>query len=352
VPNWRPALLGDVLRLKRGYDLPKAARKPGTIPIVSSSGVTDTHSESRVKGPGVVTGRYGTIGEVFYVPEDFWPLNTALYVEDFKGNDPRFISYFLRSINFQAYSDKAAVPGVNRNHLHTAQVRFPFSLREQQAIAGVLAALDDKIELNRRMSETLESLSRSLFQAWLVNTQEEDNPRAPTWAQKPLDKIADFLNGAACQRFPPTGYDASLPVVKIRELRQGITPQSDRVAASIPKKWHIQDGDVLFSWSGTLLARVWTGGEAALNQHLFKVTSEDFPKWFYLHWVLHHLDRFQDIAADKATTMGHIRRHHLSEASCLIPDSDSLEEMDRVMKPLLDWCSTAAGHSNGIVMLS
>ena len=118
--DWREASLGEVIELKRGYDLPQRSRITGSVPLVSSSGVTDYHIEAKVKGPGVVTGRYGTLGEVFFVPSDFWPLNTTLYVRNFRGNDPRFISYFLRGIDFSAFSDKAAVPGLNRNHLHQA----------------------------------------------------------------------------------------------------------------------------------------------------------------------------------------------------------------------------------------
>ncbi len=167
--EWKDCSLGDVIELKRGYDLPQKERLPGDVPLVSSSGVTDSHAKAMVKGPGVVTGRYGTLGQVFYVEQDFWPLNTTLYVRDFKGNDPRFISYFLRDIDFLAYSDKAAVPGLNRNHLHQAKIRFPTNLTEQRAIAHILGALDSKIELNRRTSETLEAMARALFKGWFVD---------------------------------------------------------------------------------------------------------------------------------------------------------------------------------------
>ena len=167
--GWRQARLGEVLTLQRGYDLPQRQRIPGSVPLVSSPGITDYHAVSKVKGPGVVTGRYGTLGEVFFVPDDFWPLNTTLYVSDFKGNDPRFISYFLRAIDFLAYSDKAAVPGVNRNHLHEAEVLYPTAISEQRAIAHILGTLDDKIELNRRMNQTLEEMARAIFQDWFVD---------------------------------------------------------------------------------------------------------------------------------------------------------------------------------------
>lgn len=166
--EWKDLSLGEVIELKRGYDLPKDKRMPGSVPIVSSSGVSDFHSETMVKGPGVVTGRYGTIGEVFYVDEDYWPLNTTLYVRDFKGNDPRFISYLLKTLDFQAYSDKGAVPGLNRNHLHLAKVRLP-GKTVQKSIARVLSSLDSKIDLNCRINQTLEAMAQAIFKSWFVD---------------------------------------------------------------------------------------------------------------------------------------------------------------------------------------
>ena len=167
--EWIETQLGDVITLKRGYDLPQRERLAGPVPVVSSSGITDHHSDSKVSGPGVVTGRYGTLGQVFYIPNDFWPLNTALYVRDFKGNDPRFINYLLQSLNFSNYSDKAAVPGLNRNHLHEEAVRVPRSVATQRAIAHILGTLDDKIDLNSRLNATLEAMARALFKSWFVD---------------------------------------------------------------------------------------------------------------------------------------------------------------------------------------
>ncbi|MCZ9766009.1 restriction endonuclease subunit S [Pseudomonas aeruginosa] len=157
-----------MLRLQFNNRVALSSCNRRVIPIVSSSGISDFHSEAMVKGPGVVTGRYGTIGEVFYIDGDFWPLNTTLYVCDFKGSDPRFISYFLRTLDFQAYSDKGAVPGVNRNHLHTAKVRIP-ALPVQKAIARILDALDSKIDLNHRINQTLEAMAQAIFKSWFID---------------------------------------------------------------------------------------------------------------------------------------------------------------------------------------
>ena len=179
--KWRDTELGEIITLQRGFDLPQQNRHPGKIPIVSSSGISDFHAESRVKGPGVVTGRYGTIGQVFFIKEDFWPLNTTLWVKDFKGNDPLFVSYFLRTIDFLSCSDKSSVPGVNRNDLHRIPARIP-PLPEQKRIAHILGTLDDKIEMNRRMNETLEAMARALFKSWFVDF---DPVRAKAARQKP-----------------------------------------------------------------------------------------------------------------------------------------------------------------------
>ncbi|HET7259177.1 MAG TPA: restriction endonuclease subunit S [Candidatus Acidoferrum sp.] len=166
--NWTDKPLGDVITLQRGFDLPIQDRKTGNVPIVSSSGVTGTHSQIGVRAPGVVTGRYGTIGQVFYIEKDFWPLNTTLYVKDFKGNDPRFISYLLQTIDYLSCSDKSSVPGVNRNDLHQIMVAVP-EVSEQRMIAGVLKTLDAKIDLNRAMNETLEAMARAIFKSWFVD---------------------------------------------------------------------------------------------------------------------------------------------------------------------------------------
>lgn len=166
--EWQTGKLGEFVELKRGYDLPQAKRQPGDVPLVSSSGVTDRHSAAMVKGPGVVTGRYGTIGQVFYVYEDFWPLNTTLYVRDFKGNDRKFIHYFLKTLNFHAFSDKAAVPGLNRNHLHEAVVSIP-PVSAQREIAAFLGAFDDRINLLRETNQTLEAIAQALFKSWFVD---------------------------------------------------------------------------------------------------------------------------------------------------------------------------------------
>ncbi len=160
--GWRTSRLGDVLELKRGYDLPSVQRRPGEVPIVSSSGPCGTHNEAKAHAPGIVTGRYGTIGEVFFVREDFWPLNTALYVRDFKGTNALYAYYLLQSVEFGKFSDKAAVPGINRNHLH--EERLVTALPAVQGRFGKLAGtwLDRKAN-SERQAKTLAEIRDTLL---------------------------------------------------------------------------------------------------------------------------------------------------------------------------------------------
>ena len=160
--GWQLGRLADLCNLKRGHDLPTSTRTAGPIPVISSSGISGTHSETNVLGPGVVTGRYGTIGKVFYIETDYWPLNTTLFVDDFKGNSPRFIFHVLGAVNFQNYTDKAAVPGVNRNHLHEEPTILP-PMELRQAFAHTVSPLWLQHAANERETRTLATLRDTLL---------------------------------------------------------------------------------------------------------------------------------------------------------------------------------------------
>ncbi|NBB75220.1 MAG: restriction endonuclease subunit S [Bacteroidetes bacterium] len=343
--TWSDKKLGDFITLKRGYDLTKSDRRDGDVPVISSSGLSGYHDEAKVSGPGVITGRYGSIGEVHYVDEDYWPHNTTLYIEDFQGNHERFAYYFLINLNLEHYNSASSVPGLNRNHLHEISVRVP-DVATQRRIADILEALDDKIVLNRQMNETLEAMAQTLYRHWFVDfgpfqdqpfVDSELGPIPEGWRVEALDDIADFLNGTAWSRYKPESDDEqTLSVIKIRELRNGFDEKSDEVGKErLPDKYIIRDGDIIFSWSGSLLLRIWSDGTGALNQHLFKVSSERYPKWFYYLAVRHYVEYFRRIAESKATTMGHIKRSHLSEAQVAIPPEDVFERIDGTLSPIM-----------------
>ncbi len=157
------------------------------------------------------------------------------------------------------------------------------------------------------------------------------------WQESSLLGIADYLNGLAMQKYRPKDNEQGLPVLKIKELRQGFCDSNSELCSpSIKPEYIVHDGDVIFSWSGSLLVDLWCGGTCGLNQHLFKVTSSSYDKWFYYAWTNHHLQRFVAIATDKATTMGHIKREELAKSEVLIPSKSDYERIGGLLAPLYD----------------
>ena len=347
------------------------------VRFAGASRINQTALERIRKGKGrpgdVLFSHKGTVGKLALVPPDApefvcSPQTTFWRSLDPRRLDRRFLFYFMQSPEFRRQwqvrkGETDMADYVSLTAQRTLRVALP-SMAEQQALAEIFASLDEKIQSNQRVNRTLEEMAACLFKSWFVDfdpvLQRADGRRPfgldeattklfPTtfiesdegqilsgWTVRPLDGIAHFQNGLALQRHRPDPGAERLPVVKITQLRAG-RPEGDEWASTgIDPSCKLADGDVVFSWSGTLIVRVWCGGVAALNQHLFKVTSDDYPKWFYLHWLLHHLPSFQAIASDKATTMGHIRRHHLSEASCTLPTSSVMEAADRLQSAWLE----------------
>ena len=287
------------------------------------------------------------------------------------GDSPVYVYYDLsaRKAEIRGAASGSAQPILNKSAFGRFGIELP-PPDEQRAVAHILGTLDDKIELNRRMNETLEAIARAIFKSWfvdfdpvrakasgeppdsicrrlgltpdllalfpdrLVDSELGEIPEG--WEVKSLDGIADYLNGLALQKFPPENDSEWLPVIKISQLKKGDSIGADRASHKLKREYIVDDGDVLFSWSGSLEVDIWCGGRGALNQHLFKVTSANYPKWFYFFWTKHHLPHFQAIAAGKAVTMGHIQRKHLTEALCAVPQKPILERLDSIMAPLLD----------------
>ena len=160
--------LGDLINFKRGYDLPESQRLPGPYPVISSASISGYHNEYKVEGEGVVTGRYGTLGEMHFVDGKYWPHNTALYVTTFKGNNPKYVYYLLSCLGRIRTSDKSAVPGVNRNELHEMAIPVIEDKAQQKKIAAVLSALDAKIDCNNRINAELEAMAKTLYDYWFV----------------------------------------------------------------------------------------------------------------------------------------------------------------------------------------
>lgn len=332
LPNtgWREVPLQELVELQRGHDLTVANIAKGIYPVAGSNGVIGYHDHFTTIGPGLTLGRSGnSIGVCHYYAGNFWAHNTTLYSKRFGDAWPRFVFYLLKTLDFSGFDSGSAVPSLNRNHIHGLAVSAP-GVEEQKTISDVLTCLDEKTDLLDRQNKTLESMSEVLFRQWFLERPSD------VWAERSLSGIATFLNGLACQKYPPANEVDRLPVLKIRELSGGITDSCDWATSQVKPEFIVEAGDVIFAWSASLMVKVWDGERCVLNQHLFKVTSDEFPKWFYLRWCKHHLAEFIAISASHATTMGHIKRGDLDEAKVLVPPPEELETMTQQMAPLLD----------------
>lgn len=377
----------------------------------------ETHSKfkrSQIKVDDILFSMAGAfLGKNAVVKEYLIPANTNQALAIIRINcslaDANFISLCLRNPKMISYvnsmSAQSAQPNINFQEIRSLPINLP-PLPIQKAIAKILGDLDAKIELNRKMNESLGAMAQALFQSWFVdfdpvldnflaknagNVEALPEPlrkkgklrlaarlgatvgaksfspiltpeRKPTpeairklfpdsfvfndvlekwvplgWGVKSLDRIANYQNGLALQKFRPKNEnDDFLPVLKISHLKQGQTDGKEKSRIDIKKECIVENGDVIFSWSASLLVDLWCGGKCALNQHLFKVTSGNYPKWFYYLYTKHHLDEFIRIAKDKAVTMGHIKREHLRDANCLIMTDELMNSFNSIFKDLIE----------------
>ena len=350
----------------------------GRVLFDSAQRIND-HALARIRkgvgqGGDVLFSHKGTVGKLALVPLDAPPFvcspqTTFWRTLDEERLDRRYLYCFMRSSAFtdqwMARSNETDMAAyVSLTAQRQLNVALP-EIDEQRAIAGVLGALDDKIEQNRRTARALERLARAIFRAWFVDFEpvkakaagatsfpsmpqsafdalptrfvdSEIGPVPEAWELKPITTIATFLNGLALQKYPPRGDGEDLRVIKIAQLRKGSAEGAAWANSDVPDQYVIGDRDLLFSWSGTLEAAFWFGGKGALNQHLFKVTSSHFPSWLCFLWIRQHLPWFRAIAASKATTMGHIKRGHLQETPVVVSPNEILHEANEVIGPIYD----------------
>ena len=309
------------------------------------------YSRTKLVGGELVISVVGTIGKTAIVPKEFAGCNLVRATAMIDILDPLmslWVKYYIDSPKAQHYIKENLNTTVQPTLNVKSLVEMPiplFSMEEMECIVKILKSLDDKIEVNRRINDNLEQQAQALFKSWFVDFEPfRDQPFMESelgmiperWRVDSLSSIADYINGLAMQKYRPIEGEVGLPVLKIKELGQGNTDDSSELCSPslIGEKYIIDDGDIIFSWSGTLMVKVWCGGKCGLNQHLFVVEPKDYPHWFAYQWTKYHLDNFIHIAKDKAVTMGHIKRGELDKAKVVVPDGTSMATIDSMMKPL------------------
>ena len=272
--------------------------------------------------------------------------------------DSHFLFYALFRDDFFIHAMKGSkgtkMPRGDKSQIMEFKIPV-FDPKTQQSIAAVLSALDKKIALNKQINARLEQMAKTLYDYWFVQFDFPDASGKPYkssggemvfdetlkrkipkgWEVKSLWKIAKYFNGLALQKYRPENeLDDFLPVIKIREMNEGVSSNTERAKTNIPKEAIIDDGDILFSWSATLEIKIWSQGKGALNQHIFKVTSSEYPKYFFYFELLNYLKHFKMIADLRKTTMGHITQDHLKQAYICIPSQPLLEKLEKIVTPI------------------
>ncbi len=350
--EWKEVKLGEVIDLIGG-GTPKTSNASfwnGNIPWLSvvdfntgkkyvhyaeknitEEGLSKSSTKLLQKDDIIISAR-GTVGVIAMLGKPM-AFNQSCYgvraKEKLSFND--YIYYLLKNTVAQLsqFSHGGVFDTITRKTFDEIDISLP-PLPEQKAIAEVLNSLDDKIDLLHRQNKTLEQMAETLFRQWFVEEAKEE------WEERPLSNIANFLNGLACQKYPPVNASEKLPVLKIKQLRNGFSDDCDWATSEVKPEYIVGNGDVIFSWSASLMVKIWDGETCILNQHLFKVTSDKFPKWYYYLWSKYYLDEFISISSSHATTMGHIKRSDLDDAVVLVPTPDELKYFSEIQTPIID----------------
>lgn len=352
--EWIDYKLGDITDWYSGGTPSKDKKEfwGGSIPWISAKTMTNykiNSSELNITNEGLLNGsRLAIENDILLLVRGSGlfngiPINKVekpvAFNQDIKAiraKNPElqdFIFFWLHG-NKKGLNDILDETGIGAGKFDTdllkkLDITIPTDKDEFSFIIQTAKSIFDKIDLLHRQNATLEKMAETLFRQWFVEEAKEE------WELKPLSSIADFLNGLACQKFPPKNEKDKLQVLKIKDLSSGITESSDWASTDVKPDYIVKNGDVIFAWSASLMVKIWNGEDCILNQHLFKVTSLTFPKWFYYLWCKHHLEEFIAKAASHATTMGHIKRGDLDEAMVLVPSGNELENMTVVMNPIM-----------------
>lgn len=331
--QWHKTKFIDLCTLKRGYDLPAQNRKSGDIPIYSSSGIVGYHNQKKCSPLGVITGRYGTIGSVFLSKKDFWPLNTTLYVEDFKENDRLFIYYFLKTLPWEKFNDKSAVPGINRNHIHDEIIYIP-PLAEQKAIAAVLGSLDDKIDLLHRQNATLERMAETLFRQWFIEEAQED------WDETTIGNIVEIKGGSTPSTKQPELWNGDIywtsprDIANLNSIFLFSTERtiSEKGLAKISSGL-LPKGTLLLSSRAPIGYLAITEIELAINQGYIAILhNNNIPNYYMFLWCKCNMETIK--AAGNGSVFQEISKSVFRSLPFRLPPLDLMKKFQQIIEPL------------------
>ncbi|WP_372588939.1 restriction endonuclease subunit S [Streptococcus thermophilus] len=328
----------------------------GDIPLYGSGGLMSHVDEALYSGEAILLPRKGTLSNIMYVNESFWTVDTMYYaVVNDKLADAFYLYSYLSQLDLSNLDSGSTLPSMTKSAYESIVVKLP-DLKIQKAVATILFNIRKKLETNNQINQELEAMAKTLYDYWFVQFDFPDQNAKPYkssggkmvynpelkreipegWGVDSLWNIANFYNGLAMQKYrPDTNEDDYLPVIKIREMMNGFSKDTERARLDIPSEAVVDRGDILFSWSATLEVIIWGKEKGALNQHIFKVTSDTYPKSFIYFELKSYLKVFKAIAELRKTTMGHITQDHLKQAKIVVPPIELISKLDAKLQPIM-----------------
>lgn len=338
--GWKELFFKDFIKLNRGFDLPNNMIEEGEYPVIASTSIKAYHKNFKVKAPCVVTGRSGSLGVVQYVNQDGWPLNTSLYVKDFKGNNPKFVYYFLQTMNLDAFNSGAGVPTLNQNHLHYLKIFIPKDVNHQKRIASILSAYDDLIEVNNKQIELLEQSARELYKEWFVRMRFPNyqntkfNKGIPVgWEVKSPFEIADVLYGFPFNSKLFNEEGKGISIVRIRDIQRNL--KNTFTTEDVNIRYLLEDGDILIGMDGEFYVQRWMNGRAYVNQRVLRLRY--IPNSVYCSSFIENVIREPIFFLNSiivGTTVAHLSDRDLKKIQLLIPSVDLLLQYAKNAEPL------------------
>lgn len=356
--NWTTGNLSDLCVLQRGFDLPKSKRTPGPYPLIASNGPIDTHNEYRVTAPGVVTGRSGSIGNVVYVANDFWPLNTTLYVKDFKKNNPRFVYYFLQHFKLGSYASGTGVPTLNRNDVHSVSIKYPSTTAQQERIVAVLDLAESQISSTEKEISVLRVLKKSLMKSLLTNgighqtfVETEIGKMPSTWRSVTLGECCNITKLAGYEYSKHfNGYKdgGEITVIRGKNIKDGRLDLTDikmipKVTSDYLIRSKLNQGDLVFSYVGTIgpVALIDKNDTYHLGPNVAKISpkkTDISSNYLYQYFcgppIINEIRHLTSVTAQPSLSMEKIRRFRvmLPPLHEQIVISEILEAIDKKIR--------------------
>ena len=337
--EWKECTLGDVLNFRRGHDLPKSSMANGIIPVAGSNGIIGWHDTYTDISPVITVGRSGSIGHP-YIYEKAWAHNTTLYIDDFKGNDPKYLYYLLFTLPLEQWQAGSAVPTLNRNHIHPLPIIFPNSIEVQKKIASILSSLDEKIETNRKINARLEELAQALFKSWFIDFEPFGGKMPKDWKEGTImDMCPKIASGSTPSSMNKEFYNGKIRWFTTKELKDNFLLDSEK---HISEEAHSSSSTKIFP-KGTVLMAIYAAptvgrlgiltSDSTFNQAAVGLYPKEEIGTIYLYqYLLNERLKFNNLAVGAAQQNLSVK--FVKEYICKIPSKEVLDKYNGIINPI------------------